>query len=293
MMAAHSSTNDGQEPDGFSAEQRSEILERGDYKCAICRKVADEAGELQVDHICPTVLGGQSVILNGQVLCNRHISHKRAYVKLEEAKRGLDPESTEPRAKRKPSQKEFVFQYFVVHPKKPIPTAEIVDWVIPRYFEHFGEPLRDPDRSIRLLHHPDGLLQKLANGSYMYDPDDVRDPEPTAFTPSQRDEIMRRGGYRCTVCGKSEEEAGELHADHIRPRSLGGKSTVENGQILCSVHNYRKKAYGQTETGKRMFLGLKRLAKSEDDTQLIEFIKDVLRAYEKHDVNSHIKWDCG
>lgn len=188
------------------------------------------------------------------------------------------------------SQKEFIFQYYQKNPNRVIPHAEVVDFVVPEYRITTGKILRDPDRMIRSL-YSDGKLVKVGTGRYMYDPDHVGEPIPEGFTAAQRAEIMERGGYRCAWCGAKAEEGVALHVDHIRSRSRGGKSVVENGQILCGPHNYKKKAYGQTETGKQMFIDLRRLAVEEGDGPLVRFIDDVLKTYERHGVNSHIKWE--
>lgn len=188
------------------------------------------------------------------------------------------------------SQKEFIFQYYKKNPNRVIPHAEVVDFVVPEYRITTGKTLRDPDRMIRSL-YSDGKLVKVATGEYMYDPDYVAEPVPEGFTAAQRAEIMERGGHRCARCGATKAEGVALHADHIRPRSKGGKSVVENGQILCGQHNYKKQAYDQTETGKQMFIDLRRLAESESDQSLINFIDDVLAAYDRHGVNSHIRWE--
>lgn len=48
--------------------------------------------------------------------------------------------------------------------------------------------------------------------------------------------------YICRACGfgGSELDAGYLEADHIVPRSKGGKNTLENFQCLCAVCNKLK-----------------------------------------------------
>ncbi len=38
------------------------------------------------------------------------------------------------------------------------------------------------------------------------------------------------------------------------PKDKCGKTTLENGQTLCSVCNFRKKNYNQTESGKKCSL---------------------------------------
>ena len=190
---------------------------------------------------------------------------------------------------RRVSQKDFIFRYFEKNPGRSIPHAEVVDFVVPEYRITTGNVLRDPDRAIRSL-HSEGKLIKVATGIYKYDPEAPSKADPQGFTTAQRKEIMRRGNCMCARCGVTAKEGVSLHVDHIRPRSLGGKSTVENGQVLCGRHNYMKKNYGQTETGKRMFIDLRRLAEKEGDQELIDFIDDVLATYDKHGVNSHIVW---
>ena len=74
---------------------------------------------------------------------------------------------------------------------------------------------------------------------------------------------------------------------------MGGKSEVENGQILCGRHNYIKKIASQTETGKKMFIRLLEKLKTCDDPLKelhISFCRDILNVFEKYDINGHIKW---
>jgi len=191
------------------------------------------------------------------------------------------------------TQKDLIFRYYRNNPDRPIEHPEVVDWAVAEYERLTGKVFRDPDRAIRTLYSENKLI-KLANGVYQYNPNwDVNTYDAELFTPAQRAEILRAGGYRCAICGKTEEEGGNLQIDHIRSRSRGGTSDIENGQVLCSVHNFRKKNYNQTETGKRMFINLRALAEHENDTEFIEFIDAVLRVYEQYGINSHIEWDSG
>ena len=81
-----------------------------------------------------------------------------------------------------------------------------------------------------------------------------------------------------------------MHVDHIKPVDLGGRATIGNGQILCAQHNFIKKNLRQTETGKKIFIRLYELAKTEKDKTLRDFCADILQVYEKHSINGHIKW---
>jgi len=157
-----------------------------------------------------------------------------------------------------------------------------------------GKRLEDSDRAIRRL-HGDGFLEKVAKGQYMYNPDTSGKKEFVEFTAAEKKAILERDGYKCVVCGLGRENGVDLHIDHIKPRSLGGQGTLENGQVLCAPHNFIKKNLSQTETGKKGFIRLLELVRSAPDdpvaSQLEVFLLDVLSVYEKHGMNGHIRWD--
>jgi len=181
-------------------------------------------------------------------------------------------------------------EYFKKHPKREIEHPEIVDWVVSEYKKTTGKVFRDPDRAIRKLHQ-EGRLIKVKKGVYLYDPEFENKRELEEFTPAQKEAIFKRDNYKCVMCGQGTAEGMEIHADHIKPKELGGKATIENGQTLCGAHNYQKKYYKQTETGKKMFIRLYELAKKNKDVKLQKFVEDVLVVYEGHQINSHIKWE--
>ena len=186
------------------------------------------------------------------------------------------------------TQKKLILAYYQTHQDRDIPHPEVVDWATAEYERRTGEKLRDPDRMIRSLHQ-EGLLIKVRKGVYRYDPDGAR-REFREFTQEQKAQIFKRDGYRCVICGLGEKDGVDLHVDHIRPRDRGGKSCVENGQTLCSTHNFRKKNLGQTETGKKMFIRLKELAEEKGDIEVAKFCRAVLGLYDQHGMNSHIRW---
>ena len=132
---------------------------------------------------------------------------------------------------------------------------------------------------------------KISKGVYKYDLDFVVNRELENFTPDQKETILERDGYRCVVCGRGKFEGLELHIDHIKPKDLGGKATIENGQTLCAQHNFKKKNYSQTETEKKIFINLYNLAKSLGDTELTSFCNQIFEVYEKNGINGHIKWN--
>ncbi len=185
---------------------------------------------------------------------------------------------------------DLVKEYFTAHPNEDLRHGPVVDYVQERYVALYGRRPRDPWRSIRRLYQQ-GFLVKVSKGVYRYNPDVVHQRTLEDFTPEQRNAILKRDGYSCVICGFDESRGIELHVDHIKPRNLGGEATIENGQTLCARHNFLKKSLNQTETGKRMFIRLHELAKSENRTDLVNFCVDILTTYEKHRINDHIAWD--
>ncbi|TAL47088.1 HNH endonuclease [archaeon] len=187
-------------------------------------------------------------------------------------------------------QADIIMKYFKKNPKRAIKHPEIVDWVVAEYKKLTGRVFRDPDRAIRKLSQS-GQLIKISKGVYMYDPSFIKNNELENFTEAQKEMIFKRDNYRCVVCGKGRMDGVEIQADHIRPKDLGGKATIENGQTLCAQHNFLKKNYKQTETGKKMFIRLYDLAKASNDEKLLKFCKEVLEVYEKNGINGHIVWE--
>ena len=187
------------------------------------------------------------------------------------------------------SIKELLIKYFKAHPKEDMSHGPVVDWVETRYKRLYNKKPRDTWRSIRNLHEA-GFLIKVKKGIYRYDPSAVKQRDLEDFTPEQKEEILKRDNYKCVICGKGKKDGIELQIDHIKPRYLGGKAVIENGQTLCAQHNFIKKSLKQTETGKKMFIRLYELARSEKNEELKKFCSDVLETYEKHNINGHIAW---
>jgi len=56
----------------------------------------------------------------------------------------------------------------------------------------------------------------------------------------EKQQIMRRDGYKCVCCGKEKGRGVRLEIDHILPFSMRGVTNVENSQTLCKECNGRK-----------------------------------------------------
>ncbi len=168
--------------------------------------------------------------------------------------------------------------------------APVVDWVEEQYLAHYQKKPRDTWRVIRKLHQ-EGFLVKVKKGIYKYDPDLETNRNLEDFTPEQKQAILERDGYSCLFCGRSAREGYELHVDHVVAKDRGGKADIENGQTLCSICNFRKKNYGQTESGKKMFIRMWKVAKKIGDAHTEKFCEEVLMVYKKYNINGHIKWE--
>jgi superfamily II DNA or RNA helicase len=60
--------------------------------------------------------------------------------------------------------------------------------------------------------------------------------EELAFSYEVKEQIRKRDGNKCRCCGATRK----LEVDHIIPVTMGGKSTIDNGQLLCSIcHNLK------------------------------------------------------
>ncbi len=192
-------------------------------------------------------------------------------------------------AKKQQSQLDLLMEYFKKNSNRDIPHPKIVDWATSEWIKRTGKIFRDPDRGIRSLHQK-GYLIKVKKGVYRYNPNVVEKRQLEDFTASQKEIILKRDQYKCVICGRGRKEGVELHVDHIKPKDLGGKATISNGQTLCSKHNFIKKNLKQTEAGKKMFIRLYELAKKEENEELKKFCYDILEIYEQYDINGHIVW---
>ncbi len=59
------------------------------------------------------------------------------------------------------------------------------------------------------------------------------------FSDAQKLKMFERQGGVCPLCGK-KFALEEMHGDHVTPWCKGGKTTLENGQMLCHDCNWTK-----------------------------------------------------
>ena len=183
---------------------------------------------------------------------------------------------------------DLIMEYFRKHPRKDLKHGPVVDYVEKRYLKLYQRKPRDTWRGIRRLYQ-EGFLIKVSKGIYRYDPDYAKHKELYEFPEEIKEKIFKRDGFRCVVCGRGREDGVEIHADHKIPFDKGGTNTVDNGQTLCSEHNFLKKTYSQTEFGKRFLIRLYQEAVKKADRRMIKFCKDIFDVHNKYEINEHIK----
>ena len=189
---------------------------------------------------------------------------------------------------QKKTIRELVLEFFYAHPNEDMEHDPVVDWVTEQRVAMGYNPPRDVWRMVRQL-HADGILVNPSRGVYKYDPDYVHDTDLQDFSPAVKRAIFEKNNYRCVVCGLGREDGVRIAADHKKPKSKGGDSSVENGQTLCYQHNSMKKDYGQTTAGKRYFIEIYNTAVENQDKKMIAFCQSVFDAYDEHDMNGHIE----
>jgi 5-methylcytosine-specific restriction endonuclease McrA len=125
----------------------------------------------------------------------------------------------------------------------------------PKYFDWYisTEPKRQKSNEYKLLMTSsanswtaiDGRFKILLYDLYKKFKDiiDVELDPQRFFTEEQKQEIYGKYKGRCQgkTCGGKKVSEKKWHADHINPWIKGGKTIVENGQVLCIKCNLQKK----------------------------------------------------
>jgi hypothetical protein len=186
------------------------------------------------------------------------------------------------------SVSDLIMEYFRKHPNKDLEHGPVVDYVEKRYLELYNKKSRDTWRAIRKLYQ-EGVLVKVRKGVYRYEPSLAKHKLLFEFSQATKDEIFKRDGFKCVICGRGVKDGVEIHADHKVPLQKGGTNNLENGQTLCSEHNILKKKYSQIEFGKRFMIKLYKEAVEKKDKKMMGFTKDVLGIYGKYGIDNHIE----
>lgn len=114
-----------------------------------------------------------------------------------------------------------------------------VDWG--ELYDTFNTEIYDTDKleqEIQTLIMDDDVTNKKGIYTYILTRDE-KFLNIRAFTESQKRAAYERQGGLCPKCGK-HFSIKEMQGDHITPWSRGGKTNVDNCQMLCADCNRRK-----------------------------------------------------
>jgi hypothetical protein len=174
-----------------------------------------------------------------------------------------------------------IIEFFEAHPNKEMAHDDVVDYVF-----KFIPKARDPWRAVRMLYQK-GYLIYVRKGVYLRKPGYKGSNVTAPFSTKIKEAIFKRDNYRCVVCDNGPHNGHEIHADHIKPQAMRGKSTIENGQTLCSEHNMMKKRYGTLDFLKKYSEKMLALAQQYDDEDTQKLFLQLLEVLKKHE--SHKK----
>jgi len=119
------------------------------------------------------------------------------------------------------TQEKIIKEYYMNNAGKSVCHKDSVPWLMKEYKKRTNKVFADPDRGIRKLSQQ-GFLIKEGKGVYKYDSEYIKHRELEDFSPETKKAIFERDGYKCVICGKGKKEGVEIHADHIKPKDLGG-----------------------------------------------------------------------
>ena len=114
-------------------------------------------------------------------------------------------------------------------------------------YNTYGDKVVDPDEleaRIKELMLDDDVTNKKGIYHYVLSGEE-KHLNLRAFTEAQKRLVYERQWGVCPQCRKEHRpvihyDIGEMEADHITPWSEGGKTHVDNCQLLCKYHNRKK-----------------------------------------------------
>jgi superfamily II DNA or RNA helicase len=80
---------------------------------------------------------------------------------------------------------------------------------------------------------------ELSNNSQVPALPAPRERRKRELTESEKEQVKIKDGRKCLCCGKTGKGS-RLQVDHVVPYNLGGETSIENSQTLCSVCNRQK-----------------------------------------------------
>ena len=139
---------------------------------------------------------------------------------------------------------EDVFEWVKkVFGKKVLPSMKGVKWGI-LYNEHKDDNIDSDVIQTEMNKLMEDTEVEKKSGIYEYllskkTKEDEKVLSLRQFSPEDRLTMYAKQGNRCAICQKICDIK-DMHADHIIPWSKGGRTSLDNGQMLCTTCNLKK-----------------------------------------------------
>ena len=116
-----------------------------------------------------------------------------------------------------------------------------VDWGILYNQYHDSTPADAKDRVSKIMQSADEI-SNIKNVYLAVLADDLKYLNARAFDKKDMKRKYNEQSGKCAYC-HNDFDNNEMHGDHIRPWSKGGKTEYGNLQMLCTACNIKKSAY--------------------------------------------------
>ncbi len=137
------------------------------------------------------------------------------------------------------SYKEIEVKLFHQQLLTPITSSEII--CIATYTSPKGRN-RYSKQVIHSIFDVDSRYQVIqATASQRNSVQEQKKRERAKMSDSLRYDILRRDGFKCQICGRTQADGVKLHIDHVIPIAKGGKTVKENLRTLCDQCNLGKR----------------------------------------------------
>lgn len=128
---------------------------------------------------------------------------------------------------------------FVQYQLTPVISSEII--CIARYTSPKGRNQYSKQSSHSIFEVDDRYKELLKTVAQRSTEQEQRKRERAKMSDSLRYDILRRDGFRCQICGRTQADGVKLHVDHIIPIAKGGKTVKSNLRTLCDQCNLGKR----------------------------------------------------
>ena len=134
--------------------------------------------------------------------------------------------------------------------------AHAGEWVPRSVLNEIAEGVGSWERALRTV-RDDGYILEYDKSTNCYRfpfAEPKNEPKDSRYISKKlRAMVLIRDNSTCKMCGKSVQKDGiKVHIDHITPLEWGGKTEMDNLQVLCSECNEGKKNYVENESPELM-----------------------------------------